>query len=83
MYKVGTHLDSFVCNSPFFLASFIEEKSFSHHVLFLINILFVNYLFLVAAHRLYSSCVERGLLFVFVVCRLLDGVASLIVKHRL
>ena len=51
---------------------------------------FINYfiyLFLARLHlryciRAFSSCGERGLLFV-VVCRLLIAVASLVAEHRL
>ena len=57
----------------------------------LLNSFFQNiYLFIyfwlcsvfVAAHRLYSSCGERGLLFI-AVRRLLIAVASLVAKHGL
>ena len=55
-------------------------------VLFFFFNLFIYYFWLhwvfVAVRRLFSSCGERGLLFV-AVCRLLIAVASLVAEYRL
>ena len=64
----------------------IDPCPFSHFIMFLINLFILFILFLAAlglrCTRAFSSCGERGLLFV-VVCGLLIAVASLVVEHGL
>ena len=67
--------------------SLATERLFFNHFKKIYFILYFIYLFLAALGlrcrtRVFSSCGERGLLFV-AVRRLLTAVASLVAKHRL
>ena len=75
-------------NQPHLLNMLFSLLSIYSQILFFFNkFIYLIYLFLAAlgfrcCARAFSSCSERGLLFV-AVCRLLIAVASLVAEHRL